>query len=84
MLGITLNRSNEISLSRQTYLTIRKLITGGRLMPGELLPSTRRLAKDLEVSRNTVCEAYDMLLAEGYIVSRQGRLVLRGRRFVLG
>ncbi len=36
------------------------------------MPSTRELAKELGVSRNTVCEAYDMLLTEGFTVSRQG------------
>jgi GntR family transcriptional regulator/MocR family aminotransferase len=43
-----------------------------RLDAGEALPSTRELAHALGVSRNTVCEAYDMLIAEGYAESRQG------------
>jgi len=44
----------------------------GTMKPGEALPSTRELAKLLMVSRNTVCEAYEMLSSEGFIVSRQG------------
>lgn len=44
----------------------------GQLKAGEALPSTRELAKELNVSRNTVCEAYDLLIAEGFVISRQG------------
>jgi GntR family transcriptional regulator/MocR family aminotransferase len=44
----------------------------GRLQSGDALPSTRELAKELAISRNTAYEAYEMLAAEGYIVSRQG------------
>src|SRR5262249_32437911 len=38
--------------------------------PDARLPSTRELAADLRVSRNTVVLAYEQLLAEGYVVSR--------------
>lgn len=72
MLGIQLQRKSEISLARQIYQAIRDLITTGQLKAGEALPSTRELAKQLGISRNTVCESYDMLLAEGFVVSRQG------------
>lgn len=72
MLGIVLQRDYEISLSRQIYQTLRERMVEGRVKAGEILPSTRDLAQQLAVSRNTVCEAYDMLLAEGYIISRQG------------
>lgn len=72
MLGIELRRNDVMSLSRQIYQAIRHQITEGRMVPDEALPSTRELAVQLAVSRNTVCEAYDMLLAEAYIVSSQG------------
>lgn len=36
------------------------------------MPSSRQLAIELKVSRNTVNEAFDMLNVEGYVVSRQG------------
>ncbi len=42
--------------------------TGG-FLSGEKLPSTRALAKHLEVSRSTVELAYEQLLSEGYIES---------------
>lgn len=72
MLGIELDRKCELQLWRQIYLKLKELMLSGQLKAGESLPSTRELAKELNVSRNTVCEAYDLLIAEGYIISRQG------------
>lgn len=72
MWGIELQRKSEISLARQIYKTLREQITCGKLKAHEALPSTRELAKEIAVSRNTVCEAYEMLLAEGFVNSRQG------------
>ena len=61
------------SLSRQIYRSLRDGILAGRLAAGLRLPSTRALATDLGVSRNTVVTAFDQLLAEGYVDSRVGR-----------
>ena len=72
MWGIVLQHKDEISLARQIFLSFKNQILTGQILQGEALPSTRELAKGLGVSRNTVCEAYEMLLAEGFIVSRQG------------
>lgn len=72
MWGIELNRESELPLKRQIYQAIRDRIMSGQLKSNEALPSTRELAKNLDVSRNTVCEAYEMLLAEGFVISRQG------------
>lgn len=72
MWGINLCRNSEVTLSRQIYQGFKEQITGGQIKAGEALPSTRELAKHLAVSRNTVCESYEMLLAEGYVTSRQG------------
>ncbi|OOC61154.1 MocR-like pyridoxine biosynthesis transcription factor PdxR [Paenibacillus ihbetae] len=72
MWGFELRRDIEIPLKRQIYLEIKEQIVAGRLRAGEALPSTRQLAEELKVSRNTVNEAFDMLLAEGFVVSRQG------------
>jgi GntR family transcriptional regulator/MocR family aminotransferase len=47
-------------------------IEAGTLAPGGLLPSTRALAGELGVSRTTVTEAYEQLLAEGFIETRPG------------
>lgn len=72
MWGIVLRYKDEISLARQIFLSFKDQILIGQILQGEALPSTRELAKGLGISRNTVCEAYEMLLAEGFIVSRQG------------
>lgn len=72
MLGICLDKSTGMPLRRQLYNALKDAMTQGRLTAGEALPSTRELALSLGVSRNTVCEAYDMLIAEGYAQSRQG------------
>jgi GntR family transcriptional regulator / MocR family aminotransferase len=52
---------------------VREAIRDGRLRAGDLLPSSRSLARDLNVSRGTVVEAYEQLAAEGWLVPRHGR-----------
>jgi GntR family transcriptional regulator/MocR family aminotransferase len=52
---------------RQLYDWLRLAITTGQLRPGQRLPSTRSLADDLKISRIPVSNAYDQLLAEGYL-----------------
>src|SRR3546814_8945257 len=69
---VALDRAGEEALYRQLYFAIREAILQGRLRPGTRLPSTRSLAADLEVSRNTVVVAFDQLLAEGYVEGRTG------------
>ena len=51
---------------------LRDAIRSGQLQPGERLPSTRALAVDLALARGTVTEAYGELIAEGWLVARQG------------
>ncbi|WP_234542861.1 PLP-dependent aminotransferase family protein [Streptomyces shenzhenensis] len=51
---------------------LREAIRAGRLTPGVRLPSSRELAKDLGVSRGLVTEAYEQLVAEGYLRSGRG------------
>jgi len=57
-------------LHRQTYRALRDAILAGRLRAGERLASSRELAGELGVSRNTVLQAYDRLVAEGYASAR--------------
>jgi GntR family transcriptional regulator/MocR family aminotransferase len=59
-------------LYAQLARAIKQAILDGRLAAGARLPSTRQLAKDLHLSRNTVVTAYDMLLAEHAVESRTG------------
>jgi GntR family transcriptional regulator / MocR family aminotransferase len=52
--------------------SLRDAIQTGQLHPGARLPSSRALALDLGVARNTVAEAYGQLVAEGWLAARQG------------
>jgi GntR family transcriptional regulator/MocR family aminotransferase len=70
--GIEIDRQSELPLRRQIYQVLKNQITNGQRKEDEELPSTRDLAKLLGISRNTVSEAYEMLIAEGYVISRQG------------
>lgn len=51
---------------------LRDAVRSGRLRAGIRLPSSRALAQDLALARNTVAEAYAQLVAEGWLDSRQG------------
>src|SRR5215468_194926 len=62
----------EGPLHRQVYRAMRSEILSRRLGPGARLPSTRRLAATLGVSRNVAMLAYEQLLDEGYAQARTG------------
>lgn len=64
--------SGRGDLSARIYRQLHQAIIDGRLRPGERLPPTRDLARQLEVARNTVSVAYDRLTAEGFLVGRVG------------
>ncbi|MFH8406749.1 PLP-dependent aminotransferase family protein [Streptomyces sp. NPDC018019] len=51
---------------------LREAVRTGRLAPGTRLPSSRSLAADLGIARNTVADAYAELVAEGWLSARQG------------
>ncbi|WP_327369407.1 MocR-like pyridoxine biosynthesis transcription factor PdxR [Streptomyces sp. NBC_01217] len=51
---------------------LREAVRTGRLTPGTRLPSSRSLAVDLGIARNTVADAYAELVAEGWLTARQG------------
>ena len=57
-------------LLRALHEQLRAAILDGRLQPGLQLPATRALATAYGVSRNTAVAAYDLLLSEGYLVTR--------------
>ena len=69
---IPLDRSSEVPLYRQLYEGYRRAIAERRLRAGQRLPSTRSLAEELGVSRIPVLNAFEQLLAEGYLESRVG------------
>ena len=60
------------SLASQVAGELRAAIRSGRLAGGSRLPASRELARDLGMSRGVIVEAYEQLVAEGFLVSRQG------------
>ncbi|HEX2622917.1 MAG TPA: PLP-dependent aminotransferase family protein, partial [Phototrophicaceae bacterium] len=68
-----LKPDTEIPLYRQLYEHLRLAILDGQLKTGTKLPSTRALADELGVSRNTILNAYDQLAAEGYLERLEGK-----------
>ncbi|WP_373187152.1 PLP-dependent aminotransferase family protein [Halopseudomonas sp.] len=60
-------------LQHQLYQQLTQRIIHRRYLPGNRLPSSRQLAQDLGVSRNTVTAVYDQLKAEGFLQSRAGQ-----------
>jgi GntR family transcriptional regulator/MocR family aminotransferase len=69
---IELRRDVRAPLHRQIEASIREGIRSGRLRLGSSLPPTRTMAAELGVSRGVVVEAYQQLVAEGYLTSRPG------------
>jgi GntR family transcriptional regulator/MocR family aminotransferase len=69
---LDVDRSAAEPLHRQIAASIRDGIRAGRLRLGASLPPTRTVATDLGVSRGVVVEAYQQLVAEGYLTSRAG------------
>jgi len=59
-------------LHRQVYRELARLILAGRIPAGSRLPSSRELASELGVARNTVLSALDQLTSEGYVEGRRG------------
>jgi GntR family transcriptional regulator / MocR family aminotransferase len=51
---------------------LREAVNSERLVPGTVLPSSRALAAELALARNTVADAYGQLVAEGWLTARQG------------
>ncbi|MFF4841710.1 MocR-like pyridoxine biosynthesis transcription factor PdxR [Streptomyces collinus] len=73
-LGVDLHLEPAGSNGLRKGLTdaLRDAVRTGRLAPGTRLPSSRGLAADLGLARNTVAEAYADLVAEGWLTARQG------------
>ncbi|HET6858193.1 MAG TPA: PLP-dependent aminotransferase family protein [Streptomyces sp.] len=71
-MAVDVARDSDESLTAQIQSSIKREIAEGALHPGTRLPSSRRLADDLGVSRSVVVEAYGQLVAEGYLDAAQG------------
>ena len=72
LIPLGLDRAERAPLHRQLYGQLRDMILAGRVAPAERLPSTRELARELGVGRNTILAAFDQLLAEGFLEARVG------------
>lgn len=70
--SLPIDASSSIPLYRQVYQRLRTAILIGQLPPGSRLPSTREMASELGVSRNTLMNALDQLIAEGYVEGHVG------------
>jgi len=68
---VHVDRSSSMSLREQLYRMLREAILDGRLPGRARLPSTRVVAQQTGVARQTVVEAFEQLIAEGYAIPRQ-------------
>lgn len=69
---VVLDKVSSLPLHRQIHKAISEAIRNGEARHGDRLPSTRMLAKLLQVSRNTVLAAYDDLAADNLIRGQRG------------
>ncbi len=72
LLAASLKRRSPVPVYKQIYEDLREAILTRRLQSGMRLPSTREMAAELQVSRNTVMSAFEQLLAEGYLIGKVG------------
>ncbi len=69
---LELDRNTTTPLATQLLVYFRQAIRTGQLKGKSRLPSSRQLAKDLGISRSLVTEVYEVLIAEGYLLSQHG------------
>jgi GntR family transcriptional regulator / MocR family aminotransferase len=69
---LTLPPRRSRTLLRALHGQLRAAILDGRMQPGLRLPATRALAAAYGISRNTALAAYELLLSEGYLLTRRG------------
>src|SRR3954453_9950935 len=69
---LALSRDGSVPLRVQLEAQLREAVGSGRLAGGVRVPSSRKLAAELGVSRGVVVEAYGQLVAEGYLEVRRG------------
>jgi GntR family transcriptional regulator/MocR family aminotransferase len=72
LVPVHVERAGQEPLYRQVYHELVQLILVGRLRPGARVPSSRMLAEELGVARNTVLLALEQLMSEGYVETRHG------------
>lgn len=70
---IHIDHSSNIPLYKQVIQEIKAHITNKSLKEGDILPSMNQLCENLQVSKETVKKAYDILRSESYIDSAHGK-----------
>ena len=73
ILNAKLSLDSDVPLYNQLVAIIKRHISAGILVPGDLLPSESELCKALSISRSTVRQAIGALESEGLVVRRQGK-----------
>ncbi|MCO7238226.1 GntR family transcriptional regulator, partial [Aeromicrobium sp. CnD17-E] len=71
-LPLRLDRTADAPLATQLATGIRRLVGAGTLRRGTRLPASRALAVELGVSRAVVTQAYEQLVAEGWLDASHG------------
>ena len=66
-----LDANSEHSLQKQIIEQITRAIVNGNLLTDRPLPSSRNLSSQLKVGRNTVILAYERLVSDGYLISKE-------------
>src|SRR5947209_18587417 len=66
------NTSSGVPIYRQLMDQVRALVASGRLAEGDLLPSVRQVAQDLQVNQMTVSKAYSLLERERVVERVRG------------
>jgi Transcriptional regulators containing a DNA-binding HTH domain and an aminotransferase domain (MocR family) and their eukaryotic orthologs len=69
---ISIDKESSLTISRQLYQQMKKMIISGAFQPMEKLPSTRALAQELNISRSTILDVYSQLISEGYLEGHHG------------
>jgi DNA-binding transcriptional MocR family regulator len=69
---ILINSQDSLPLVEQVVQELKKLIDLQRIRPGSRLPSIRQFALDHQISKFTVVQAYDRLVASGHLIPRKG------------
>jgi GntR family transcriptional regulator/MocR family aminotransferase len=72
LLSVAIDPRSQRPVSTQLYVSLREMILSAAFSAGDRLPASRTLARDLNLSRTTVIEAFDRLTAEGLVESRTG------------
>jgi len=73
--------SSGVPIYRQLVDQVEALVAGGRLRPGDVVPSVRQVATALGINPMTVSKAWGRLEADGVLIRERGRgMVVAARR----